>query len=223
MPKPRQFVQMLPGDVVGNGSTSGRWDTALSAAPAGFCYYITDQLDLRALMAGKESGIDMSALILQEAGPWALIASPAEGYFMVIDFVTTQRPTELFIGQVWEQPVLPGHFPGFLLPDQATIADKSPSDQDFNPSQVAWGLWRIFGVNTLQRMGTIQPVNVNQSGYFGTGETLVSPGLFWTRIIIPFQDGDNITIPSANLVSQGVAVDLSMPQEMSQMMRAVQR
>lgn len=138
-------------------------------------------------MAGKESGIDMSALILQEAGPWALIASPAEGYFMVIDFVTTQRPTELFIGQVWEQPVLPGHFPGFLLPDQATIADKSPSDQDFNLSQVAWGLWRIFGVNTLQRMGTIQPVNVNQSGYFGTGETLVSPVCFGLESLSRFR------------------------------------
>jgi len=223
MPKPRQFVQMIPGDTVGNGTSHGRWDLAPSAGPAGFCYYITDQLDLRGLMAGKEEGVDLTSVILQEAGPWGLIATPAEGYFMVIDMLTTQRPTERFISLVWEQPVLPGHFPGFLLPEPALISDKSPEDQDFNPSQVEWGLWRLFGCSTLYRLGTTAPLNVNQSGYFGTGEPIVSPAVFWTRIIIPYQDADNITIPSSNLITQGLALNMSEAQEMSQMMRAVQR
>ena len=213
---------MLPGDVLGSGSVAERWQVANSAGP-GHCYYIRDQLDLRALLAGKESGVQMTSLILQEAGPYSAVISADRGYFMIIDMVTTQRPTEDFIEMIWEQPSLPGHFPGFLLPDNALASDKSPDDQDFNPSMVTWGLWRQFAVTNTFMLGSNLGLSVNQSGYFGTGEPVVSPGMFWTRILVTYQDGDAITVPCANLVSQGVALDLSMPQEISQMMRAVQR
>lgn len=224
MPKPRQFVQMMPGDVLGTGAQGERWDVAASGSPSGFIYYCRDNLDLRALLSGKEPGIQMTSFILQEAGPWAATISGDRGYFMVIDLVTTQRPTEEFLIELWEQPALPGRQAGFLIPDNALAADKSPDDQDFNPSQVEWGFWRLWGITDTNALGpSTLALSVNQSGYFGTGEVAVAPGLHWTRVIVPYQDGDIITIPSANLVSQGVAVDMTVPQEISSMMRAVQR
>jgi len=223
MPKPRQFVQMLPGDVLGAGASAERWHTASAPNPAGFIYYITDQLDLRALLAGDESGIQLGSIILQEAGPWAAAIPGDRGYFMVIDMLTTQRPTEEFLAECWTQPALAGNMPGFLIPESAAFNAKSPGMQDFNPSQVIWGLWRLFATSGVFLLGTNLASEVYQSGYFGTGEPVVSPGVFWTRLLVPYQDNDALTIPSANLVSQGLALDLSTPQEISQMMRAVQR
>jgi len=223
MPKPRQFVQMIPGDVLALGASAERWEVTATSGPSGFAYFCYDQLDLRALMAGKESGVQLTSLILQEAGPWGAAISGDRGYFMVIDMVTTQRPTETFISEIWEQPNLPGKFPGFLLPENIAFNEKTADEQDFNPSQVTWGLWRLMAPTSLFLLGTNLAIEVSQSGYFGTGEPIVSPGMWWTRIVVPYQDSDAICIPCANLVSQGIALDLSTPQEISQMMRAVQR
>lgn len=220
MPHPRTFTQMVPGDVVGAGATTDRWEVVGTSGPAGFSYFLQDILDLRALTAGKESGVEVASCVLQEAGPWSAVITGDRGYFMVIDMLTTTTPTEEFISDIWDQPALPGTFPGFLIPvDTAT----SPEDQSFNPSQVTWGLWRLIAVSTMNQLGANLAMDVQQSGFFGLGEPIVAPGLCWTRVVIPYQDADQITIPSANLVTQGLAVDLSTAEELTQMMRAVQR
>ncbi len=92
MAEVRQFQQMLPGAVVANGAVDDVWRTAVSTGPGNLCYYATTELDLRALTAGNENGIQLANFTLQEAGPWFSTIAGDSGWFMVYDMVTTQRP-----------------------------------------------------------------------------------------------------------------------------------
>ncbi len=174
-------------------------------------------------MAGDENGVGLSNITLQESGPWdASVGSGGDStWFMVYDILTTQRMNEEAIIALFEQPsIATTQVPSFL---QGETYDPDADEQVFNPSQVPWGMWRFWGVDRNLTLGTTTPIKVIQSGYFGTQQTLVSPHVFWTRAVIPFQDTDAIVVPCANLISQGFALDLTTPQELTQMMRAVQR
>jgi len=222
MPKLRQFTMMMPGDVMANAITNGQWDAYPTGGAAGYGYRNTQQLDLRGLLAGDETGIGFSDIVLQEAGPIRFKSAGDKGCMMVVDMLTTQRPTDEFLFDLWTQPVLPGSFPGFLRPDNA-LSD-AESDQDFTPSMVTWGLWRFIGIDGNNHIGGAEPpTKLISSGYIGEGEVAVAPHLFWTRVCVPLIDGDEVYAPSANLVLRGAALDLTTPQEITQMMRAVNR
>ena len=62
-----------------------------------------------------------------------------------------------------------------------------------------------------------------QSGYFGQGDYAVSPTLWWTRIVYTASEEDVVVIPSANLLTNARAEKITVPMELSQMMRAAQR
>ena len=222
MPMPRQFTMMMAGDLMSLQQTNGQWDTYDQSGPAGFAYYNTQRLDLRGLLAGDEQGVGFSNIVLQEGGPLRFSNQNGKSNLMCVDMLTTQRPTQDFLSEVFTQADLVGSFPGFLRPDSAPVDGES--SQDFTPSMVTWGLWRFFGIdgNTIIGAGLL-PVKLLSSGYIGEGEVAVAPHLFWTRILVPYQDTDVVYCPSANLVLRGAALDLSVPQEITQMMRAVNR
>ena len=66
-----------------------------------------------------------------------------------------------------------------------------------------------------------QPVlRTYTSGNFGGGEVMVSPQVYWTRIVIATSPDDTVYIPSANLHMAVNALDLNDGQEIIQMMRS---
>ena len=223
MPHPRQFTMMSAGDIVANYQRRGEWRVIPVAefSGAGCCYYTVNTLDLRALLAGKESGVEISAIIPQEAGPWTPVVAEFNGWFYTVDILTTVEPTEQSISNIFKQPDMSCDVPGFL--SCLDTPDLPPTSQDLNPSQVVWGWWRYWATDRNATAGTNALAKGAQQGYFGEGETIVAPALFWTRIVVTMADTDSITIPSSNLVVRGMAVDLTMPQEITQMMRAAQR
>jgi len=218
----RQFIQALPGAMLGNDQENDIWEVADAFIGSGTCSYATVQMDLRGLTAGKEVGLDIESLSLQEAGPWTAPDLTDTG-FMVTDVLTTVRPTEAVIAAMYERPdTATGRQLGFLYPVDTLISDVPSNLQSLNPSQILWGVWRLYGQDAAWRAGQTM-FRVAQSGYFGQGDVAVSPALFWTRVVITNKLADLIICPSANLLSYGRGVSMTAPEEMTQMMRAAQR
>ena len=220
----RQFCLMAPPTIASNYTADGPWEVADSAITAGNgpCIYKQTKLDLRGLLVSDAEGIEITNISLQEAHNNAVGGN--EEYMMVIDILTTVRPTEYQIANWYNRPIIPGEPAGFIVGDGAVIDPEYPR---LNPSQVTWGLWRQFAVNGSYRMGAEFPTQVFSSGYFGQGEMAVAPELWWTRAV--YQSPDNQAVASTaiiaacNLVVWGAAVDITAPQEMTAMMMAVQR
>ena len=214
---------MSAGDAVQNYSRQGEWQVVAVGdfLGSGCCYYMTASLDLRGLLAGDESGIEVSAVIPQEAAPWQCVTSQFAGWFYTLDILTTVHPTEESIAGWFKQPDLSSEMAGFLHPLDAPV--HGPEHQTFNPSQVLWGWWRYWGTDRNATTGTLSVATGVQQGYLGEGETIVAPALYWTRVIVTEATADAIMIPSSNLIVRGMAVDMSTAQEITQMMRASQR
>ena len=220
MPKPRQITLMAPPTTASNYDADGPWLTAPSAITAGPgpCYYKTTKLDLRGLQAGGPEGVEFGSVSLQEAHNNAV--GGAEEYMMVIDILTTVKPTEYQIANWYNRPIIPGEAPGFIVGSGAILDPEYPR---INPGQVVWGLWRQYAVNGSYRMGSEFPTTIFNSGYFGQGDVVVAPEAYWTRVVYADADATTVIIAAANLVIWGVAVDMTAPEEMTAMMRSVQR
>jgi len=199
---------------------SSGWD--VTGIGAGFAYYFQAKVDLRGLLVdGKNRGLNPLSVVLQEAGP--IEFATEDTYCMVYDIISTVKLTEQLIEGIYDSYSTPGDVPGFLDPRVALPVDKE-SFQDLNPSQVMWGLWRQLSTNSLFRFQpTEMATQTVQSGYFGQGEVAVSPSIWWTRVVRTFSTGDTVIMPSANLVLHAEAENLTEAQELTQMMRAVQR
>lgn len=224
MSEVRQFCPQIAGTVAGGGVVKNDWEVSAGFGGLGSCYYNIKQLDLRGLLAGNETGLYFDSISLQEAGPWTAPVASDKGWFVTYDMLTTVRPTEDTINACFERPDTGENNPPGFLHNMITANEWPPTRQTLNPSQVTWGMWRLF---TPWEMGDTSSLGsawrVSQSGFFGQGDMAVAPALFWTRIVIS-ADGDQvIVIPSANLVTNARAEDITMPQEISAMMRAAQR
>lgn len=226
------------GAILANYNSPGNWHTLNSStlykATSGG-YYTTSLLDLRGLLAGDESGISISNVILQEPDECRVNATTREGFMWVCDILTTVRPTEQNMSQWFRGLSNISKLPGFVQSVQATPADAG--DQFLNPSQVVWGLWRLITQDpafTMEEVSAGPPPimayasRVVSSGYFGEGETIVAPSMYWTRLVMvdetkTEEGGYPVKIPPANLVIMGMAVDLTTAEEITQMIRAAQR
>lgn len=226
MPKPRQITLQCAPVTASNYTATGPWevaDSSITAGPAP-CVYKSTKCDLRGLRAGKEEGIEFGSISLQEAQQNSV--GGAEETMLVMDILTTVKPTEQQIANWYNRQTIPGEAPGFIVGSGATI---DPAFPRLNPGQVIWGLWRQYAVNGSYRLGLEFPTQVFNSGFFGQGDVVVSPEIWWTRVVYQGPDtGDPATpstaiIAAANLVVWGVAVDMTAPQEMTAMMRSVQR
>ena len=220
---PRQYTMMAPGSGLG-GTQPGEngWQVVPAAVgpPSGVAHFYQTKLDLRGL---DDLGLQPSSVTLQEGGPVSL--HTAETSAIVFDVFSTVRPTEASMGNWWTSINVQACPPGFMVGDSGLPTNAGPDVQTFNPSQIMWGLWRLFGVNSSFRLSaTDMPTQTISSGYFGQGEVQVPPSAWWTRLVI--LDADSITsigMPSANLVVYANAHTMTDPEEMTAMMRAVQR
>ncbi len=237
----RQFTMQHHGATLQYYNTDGDW-TAIpvdsGANPWGVAapmcgWYATKQLDLRGLLAGDESGINFANVVLQEPQEIRALTSARETGIFMIDVLTTVRPTERAMAGWFRGVGTHGTGAGFLQSPGTAVGGKADAtSQTFNPSQVVWGLWRLITTDpnvvlSDVGLGTFGVRTLN-SGYFGEGETVVAPALFWTRVIFGFKSDNTagaypVFVPSANLVVLGEALDLTTPQEITQMMRASQR
>ena len=194
MARPRQFTMQRDGGIFANYNSPGNWHT-LDAAnlykSTSGGYYTQSLLDLRGLLAGDESGISISNVILQEPDECRVNATTREGFMWVCDMLTTVRPTETNMEQWFRGLSNLSKLPGFVQSEQAQPADAS--DQFLNPSQVVWGLWRLIAQDSLFSLEEVSagppPImaygsRVVSSGYFGEGETIVAPSMYWTRLVM---------------------------------------
>jgi hypothetical protein len=218
----RQFAQMIPGASLGAGVDKQGWEVADPFDGTGHCYFYQTKLDLRGLLAGSEEGLVLDAISLQESGPFTA-PDLTESWFWTCDLLTTVKPRESVIANLYIRPDLStNEMIGFLKPVDVLSTLVSPDEQTFNPSQVTWGLWRLWGPSINFRTGTTE-WQVIQSGYMGQGDMAVSPSLWWTRVLVSGAEADVVINPSANLLSYGEGVNITAPQEMTAMMRGSQR
>ena len=109
---------------------------------------------------------------------------------------------------------------GFLPITEGTSYTVDP--RNLNPSQVIYGLWRVFA---YARDNNNTVPQVFASSEFGTGELVVAPEMYWTRYltILDWDQGESTFIPAANAMMTGIVYDISENVELAQMSRAVQR
>ena len=220
-PGARQYTMMAPGSALA-GVVPGEngWQVLPLGGPGNGAYhYYQTKLDLRGL---DDLGLQPLSVTLQEGGIVSLHQERTSA--MVFDVLTTVRPTEAAMAEWWRDINTQGNPPGFL--EGRTLS--TPVTQTFNPSQITWGLWRLFGVATTWSLtATDFATQVVSSSYFGQGEVQVPPSAWWTRLVI-IDDKDasplpSIGIPSTNLVVYAGAHTMTDPEEMTAMMRAAQR
>jgi len=230
MSEQRQFCPQLPGGVLSNFVAPGTWEVIPTAdyAGQGCAFYQIQELDLRGLIAGNERGLYMDSISLQESEAWnAPAVGPEDNAgFMVYDMLTTVKPTEHTLANIYVRPdTRQSVCPGFLFPADILENNWPPSEQTLNPSQIIWGLWRAFINSTGYKPSSLWglPFRVIQSGYFGQGDYAVAPTLWWTRVVVTLATSDAVATPSANLLCNARAENITTPMEISQMMRAAQR
>lgn len=172
------------------------------------------KLDLRPYyQANDTKALDMLNITLQEGPIWAN-GSDEIGLFTT-DMLTTVRLSLRTIDRIGASLVLPG----FL--SSTDVVSSADEQSKLSPSQIIWGLWRYFDHEAT--LGG-RPLIVRASSFFGEGEIIVSPALYWTRIVTQYgtSEGDWTNIPAANLVMHAAAVDISDGQEIAQMSRMAQ-
>lgn len=218
-PGPRQYTMMIPGTLCGGGLFGAGWTQFDPTSGSGAYYYYQNKLDLRGL---DDLGLQPLSVTLQEGSIVSLHTQETSA--VIYDVLSTVRPTEESMAEWWVSINVQANPPGFL---EGSLTGTFPTTQDtqtLNPSQVCWGLWRLFGINgTFRLSGTDYPTQTIASGYFGQGEIQVPPSMWWTRLVICDDDGTSIGIPSSNLVVYADAQSMSAPEEMTAMMRSVQR
>jgi len=172
------------------------------------------KLDLRPFRESNGSrALDLLNITLQESPAWANGSSSLG--ILVIDILSSVRLTAQTIQNNYELNIS-----GFLSTVDTGTGTQS-TDQSLSSSQVVWGLWRYFDHDQ-----NLQGLVVNRaSSYFGEGEIVVAPALYWTRIVTMYSpsDGSTMLVPSANLVCHAAVVDISEGQELAQMARMAQR
>lgn len=179
--------------------------------------YLSNQtkLDLRPYRESNDSrALDLLNITLQESPSW-LNGSTSVG-ILVTDIFSTVRLNAQTIQNQWEMKTA-----GFLNTRPTAQTGTQSTDQNLSPSQVVWGLWRYFDHDA--NLGSLL---INRaSSYFGEGEIVVAPALYWTRIVSMYSpaEGATMLVPSANLVCHAAVVDISQGQELAQMARMAQR
>jgi len=212
---PRQFNFQAPGgSTIEGGATPTGWGEVSGAI------FYESKLDLRAFNMSGGLGLDLLNVTLQEGGPWSALKDEVieiDPNFVCIDLISTVR---LSRGAIAEAIVdfRDMDFPGFLSGDTAAGVTT------YNSSQIVWGLWRAFAMNsnlmTAFGRGAIVPY---QSGNFGQGEVIVAPHVYYYKILKSYAGTATTYIPATIVVCHGVLIELSQGQELAQMARSGQR
>lgn len=228
----RQITMQKPGAPLLQyyNTENGYIPVPSSYSVGGGMWYNIDRLDLRGLLAGKENGVLLSNIVLQEDLPIVLREAndPSEGsHQWVCDIISTYKPTEKEIAQYFRGLEAENVLPGFLA-GRRNISASTIDVEPHNPNQVIWGLWRLFALDTGTKTADNRwRTKMVDSSFFGEGDPIVSPQVYWTRVawsLLSDQTGPAggkpLALPAANLVMQGTALEMTTPQEVTQMMRA---
>jgi len=228
---PKSFnMQMVGTDnkgiTVGTLNPPVGWDLHLLGT--NFLIYQERKLDLRAYNQGGK-GLDIRGLALQESLSWECRTTENDNppYTFCIDILSSVRLSRNSIAAMHPDGGVGGekyHFlPGFLA---SPSSFDSPDDQVLNSTQVVWGMWRRFIQNQMLPYDTPNRFFANvtiDSGEFGSGETLVAPNAYWTRVVFWMHDATTVNVPSANLEIGALTLDLKPYVELNQMARMGQR
>lgn len=228
----RQITMQKPGAALLQyyNTENGFIPIPSSYAVGGGMWYNIDRLDLRGLLAGKENSVLFSNIVLQEDLPVSARESNdvTEGVqIWVMDMLSTYKPTEKEIASYYRGFEAENVLPGFLR-SHVNISSSAIDVEPHNPNQVIWGLWRLYGLDSTTKLtDTLFRTKMIDSSYFGEGDPIVSPKVYWTRVAWALRadqtgpaGGKPLVLPAANLVMQGTALELTTPQEITQMMRA---
>lgn len=228
----RQITMQKPGASLlqAYNTENGYLPVPSSYNVGGGMWYNIDRLDLRGLLAGKENGILLTNIVLQEDLPIVLREAndATEGsHQWVCDLITTFKPTEKEIARYFRGLEASNELPGFLA-GRRNISSSTIDVEPKNPNQVIWGLWRLFALDTGTKTADDRfRTKMVDSSFFGEGDPIVSPRVYWTRVAWSLLSaatgpagGKPLALPAANLVMQGTALDMTLPQEITQMMRA---
>lgn len=212
---PRQFNFQVPQATYSEGSaTPNGW----SRTVAGSVLYYESKLDLRAMNMSGGLGLDLLNVSMQEGGPWSAAAggSLAQPNWVVVDLISSVRLSDDAIAEALAD-FRYLQFPGF-------INEVSDDTTTYNPSQIIWGLWRSFAINTqLETVYGRGAAVAYQSGNFGQGEIIVAPHCYYYKILKPYAGDSTLYVPPTIAVCHGVMVELTTGQEMAQMARLSQR
>ena len=216
---PRQFPMMKTPCLVSGGEfkAGDDWESCSIAAGSRIIWN-QGKMDLRAF---DGVALDFSNIVIQEGSP--LLFPSREGPVPVNMAVFDVFSTVPIIQNAEDARNLVGNFntPGFLsMPDG--VGSEDVPDRVLNPSQVIYGMWRVFAYSVDS--GGVVPTVYNSSE-FGTGEVVVAPEMYWTRYatIFDWDTEQNYFIPASNAMLSGIVYDISEGQELAQMARAVQR
>ena len=222
----------IPGSIV----LPTNWSTELGAS--NFTIFTEQELDLRAYNQGGK-GLQLLQLAVQESGTW--YASSSENDYpptvYCVDILSSVKLSNNSIAACNPDVGVGGQkyhfFPGFLGDISAFPSLPGPPPrrepamaQQLNSTQVLWGLWRRFNMNSNIRIDNANGINaftLTDSGEWGSAEVAVAPSLFWTRIVWVYSDAQTVYAPSAILEMVGETLDLPEFVELNQMARMGQR
>lgn len=222
---PRQFQLMSGFTTLKDGAVTGspkssQWHYESGPGGGGSCW-TQEKLDLRAFNnSDRANGLDLLQIALQEASPFFFDTDDEEeaGGLFLLDVLTTVDLDRDTIRE-WVQTNM-RHWltPGFLY-EQTGVAGSRM--WELSPSMVTWGLWRCLAIDRNMIGLNAEPVlKTYATGNFGSGEVMVSPQVYWTRIVVATSENDTVYIPSANLHMAVNATDLTDGQEIIQMVRS---
>ena len=222
---PRQFTLMKDACITKMSGASPPVPSDFEYAGSGWAWgpiggsakYLFNQtkLDLRPYYeANKTRALDILNITLQESPIWANGDNTLG--LLVTDIFSTVRLSAATIQRNYEFNIS-----GFLNTSAFATGTDQPDKQRLNPSQVVWGLWRHYDHDANMNRALV----VRSSSFFGEGEIVVAPALYWPRIVSHYSasEGATTSIPSANLVCHAAAIDITEGQELSQMSRMAQR
>ena len=215
---PRQFPMMKGSALVNNQAFKEdndwiHWETGTPSA------VISNEtkLDLRAF-DGK--ALDFANIVIQESGPVSFPVLEGESRVSMVIYDVFSTVPIIQDSEEAANIVFNLNTPGFISNTQSASFDVP--GRALNPSQVVYGMWRVFAHS--RDAGDIVPT-VYTSSEFGTGELVVAPELYWTRYVSIYKwDTEHFYyVPSANAMLTGLVIDVSEGQELAQMARAAQR
>lgn len=223
-------LQLIGGDsqgfITGGANQAPQWNYDLQVSNN--IVWNQTRLDLRAYNQGGK-GLDLRTLALQESLSWSAATTEVDypPYVHCVDVISSVPLTLNSIAAMNPDIGAGGgnyHFlPGFLA---SASEFNEAEDQTLNSTQVVWGLWRRFALNQMfpyDMVLRLAPLTTLDSGEFGSGEMLVAPFAYWTRVVWVYSDDTQVFAPTAKIECGALTVDLKPLVEMNQMARMSQR
>ena len=216
---PRKFPMLKAGAVVQQSAFKdggSNWEHCQIAAGSRILWNQT-KLDMRAY---DGQALDFTNIVIQESAPF-IFPTVEQAQFPITMLVYDVFSTVPIINNNEDALNLVGNInTNSFIPFQNGLYDVP--ERSLNPSQVIYGLWRVFA-HSRDAGGGVP--TVYSSSEFGTGELVVAGEVYWTRYLTIYDWNSEFPylIPASNTMLSGVVYDVPEKVELAQMARAAQR